>query len=54
MEEVGELSKATFEEPKGRVREEAVQVAVMACRMVLDGDNTFGPWRKAKGLDPLA
>ncbi|WP_150526448.1 hypothetical protein [Roseibium sediminis] len=53
MEEVGELSKATFEEPRSRVREEAVQVAVMACRMVLDGDCTFEPWRKSKGLDPL-
>ena len=27
MEEVGELAKATFEEPSARVRKEAVQVA---------------------------
>lgn len=53
MEEVGELAKATFEEPRDRVRAEAVQVAVMACRMVLDGDNTYEPWRTSKGLDPL-
>ncbi|AET73323.1 hypothetical protein EMVG_00037 [Emiliania huxleyi virus PS401] len=53
MEEVGELAKATFEEPRANVREEAVQVAVMAMRMVLDGDHTFDAWRASKGLDPL-
>ena len=53
VEEVGELAKATFEEPRARVRKEAVQVAVMAMRMVLDGDHTFDDWRRAKGLDPL-
>lgn len=54
VEEVGELAKATFEESAERVQEEAVQVAVMAMRMVLDGDHTFDQWRSDKGLDPLA
>lgn len=53
MEEVGELAKASFEEPRANVRKEAVQVAVMAIRMVLDGDVTLNDWRKAKGLDAL-
>ncbi len=53
VEEVGELAKATFEEPRENVRKEAVQVAVMAVRMVLDGDCTFDDWREIKGLDPL-
>lgn len=53
VEEVGELATATFEEGRGRVRKEAVQVAVMAMRMVLDGDHTFDAWRSEKGLDSL-
>ena len=53
MEEVGELAKATIEEPAANVRKEAVQVAVMAIRVVLDGDATLTDWRTAKGLDPL-
>lgn len=53
VEEVGELATATFEEGRDRVRKEAVQVAVMAMRMVLDGDHTFDSWRAEKGLDPL-
>lgn len=53
VEEVGELAKATFEEPRSNVRKEAVQVAVMAMRMVLDGDHTFDDWRRFKGLDTL-
>lgn len=53
VEEVGELATATFEEGRDRVRKEAVQVAVMAMRMVLDGDHTFDAWREGKGLDPL-
>lgn len=53
VEEVGELATATFEESRERVRKEAVQVAVMAMRMVLDGDHTFDDWRESKGLDPL-
>jgi len=54
VEEVGELATATFEEGSDRVRKEAVQVAVMAMRMVLDGDHTFDAWRQEKGLDPLS
>ncbi len=53
MEEVGELAKASFEEPSARVRKEAVQVAVMAIRVVLDGDGTLHGWRQQRGLDPL-
>lgn len=53
VEEVGELATATFEESRDRVRKEAVQVAVMAMRMVLDGDHCFDDWRAEKGLDPL-
>lgn len=53
VEEVGELATATFEESRARVRKEAVQVAVMAMRMVLDGDHTFDTWRASKGLDAL-
>lgn len=53
VEEVGELATATFEESADRVEKEAVQVAVMAMRMVLDGDHCFDSWRADKGLDPL-
>ena len=53
VEEVGELAKAAFEEPKARVRREAVQVAVMAMRVVLDGDGTLREWRRDRDLDPL-
>ncbi|WP_374327930.1 hypothetical protein [Paracoccus pantotrophus] len=53
IEEVGELATAVFEEGADRVRKEAVQVAVMAMRMILDGDHCFEPWRAEKGLDPL-
>lgn len=53
VEEVGELATATFEESAERVRKEAIQVAVMAMRMVLDGDHCFDAWRREKGLDHL-
>jgi hypothetical protein len=53
IEEVGELATATFGETRERVYQEAVQVAVMAMRMVLDGDHTFDDWRSNHGLDPL-
>lgn len=53
MEEVGELAKATFEQSRAHVRKEAVQVAVMAMRVVLDGDATLDGWRKGKRLDAL-
>lgn len=53
VEEVGELSKAMFEENRAAVRKEAIQVAVMAMRVILDGDQTLDEWRQSKGLDPL-
>lgn len=53
VEEVGELAKATFEESRAQVRKEAVQVATMAMRVVLDGDQTLDVWRESRGLDPL-
>lgn len=53
VEEVGELAKATFSESRDRVRKEAVQVAVMAIRVVLDGDSTLDEWRRLRALDPL-
>ncbi len=52
-EEVGELVKAVLDEPAANVRKEAVQTAVMAARVVLDGDGSVNDWRAAKGLDPL-
>lgn len=52
-EEVGELAKALLDEPRERVREEAIQVAVMAMRVVLDGDSSYDELRKERGLDPL-
>ena len=54
VEEVGEVATAIFEESRSNVRKEAIQVAVMACRLILDGDETYEPWRKEKGLDTLA
>lgn len=53
MEEVGEVAKATMDESRERVRKEAVQVAVMAIRLILDGDATLDEFRRSKGLDPL-
>jgi len=54
VEEVGELATAIFSESRVAVRKEAVQIAVMAIRIVLDGDCTFEPWREKHGLDPLS
>lgn len=53
VEEAGELAKAAFEEPRKNVRKEAVQTAVMAMRVVLDGDATLRLWRAGQGLDPM-
>lgn len=52
-EEAGELCTSVFEEPRSAVRKEAVQTAVMAMRVVLDGDATVRLWRAMQGLDPL-
>lgn len=53
VEEAGELVKAMLDEPAAAVRKEAVQTAVMAARIALDGDGSVREWRAAKGLDPL-
>ncbi|AGR89080.1 hypothetical protein CHA_P10126 [Pseudomonas phage CHA_P1] len=53
-EEFGELCKAVLDEPAANVRKEAVQTAVMAARIVLDGDGSVTSWRSERGLDPLA
>lgn len=52
-EEVGELCKAVLDEPKARVRAEAIQVAAMAARVALEGDPTLDAFRARKGLDKL-
>lgn len=53
VDEVIDLTKATFEQSRAAVRKEATQVAVMAMRVVLDGDQSLDSWRAARGLDPL-
>jgi len=53
VEEVGELATATFSQSRIEVRKEAVQVAAMAIRLILDGDCTFDAWRSKFKLDPL-
>lgn len=53
VEEVGELAQATFEKSRAEVRKEAIQVACMAMRVILDGDQTLDAWRAQKGLDAL-
>jgi NTP pyrophosphatase (non-canonical NTP hydrolase) len=53
-EEVGELAKAVLDEPRARVRAEAIQVAVMAIRIALEGDPTLDQVRYDRGQEPLA
>lgn len=53
-EEFGELCKAVLDESAANVRKEAVQTAVMAARVVLDGDGSVREWRAERGLDALA
>ncbi|MBS7810503.1 hypothetical protein [Roseococcus pinisoli] len=50
-EEFGELCKAMLEESAEAVWKEAVQTAVMAARVAIDGDSSVDEWRAAKGLD---
>lgn len=50
-EEVGELAKAMLDEPRHRVCEEAIQVAVMAIRVATEGDPTLDEIRKKRGAD---
>lgn len=52
-EEFGELIKAMLDESSDRVRKEAVQTAVMAARVVLDGDGSVKEWRAQQGLDQI-
>lgn len=51
IEEVGEVAKALMDEAGFRVREEAVQVAAMAVRLLLDGDTYMQMFRDEVGLD---
>lgn len=51
VEEVGEVAKALMDEAGFRVREEAVQVAAMAVRLLLDGDEYMQAFRDDVGLD---
>lgn len=51
VEEVGEVAKALMDEAGFRVREEAVQVAAMAVRLLLDGDDYMQAFRDDVGLD---
>lgn len=53
VEEVGELATAMFSQSRREVHDEAIQVAAMAMRCVLDGDFTVESWRESEGLDPL-
>lgn len=50
-EEVGELAKALLDEPRDRVRAEAVQVAVMAIRIATEGDPTLDAIRRERRAD---
>lgn len=52
-EEVGELAKSILEEPKRKVRAEAIQCAVMAIRIVLEGDPVYDEFRKKRNLEIL-
>lgn len=52
-EEFGELCTAILDEPAASARKEAIQTAVMAARVAIDGDGSVNEWRAAKGLDPL-
>lgn len=49
-EEFGELAKAMLDEDGEAVWKEAVQTAVMAARVAIDGDSSVDEWRAAKGL----
>lgn len=53
VEEVGEVGTAIMEQSRDEVKDECVQVAVMAIRLILDGDCTMNAWREKKNLDPL-
>jgi NTP pyrophosphatase (non-canonical NTP hydrolase) len=50
-EEVGELAEALMDKPWGEVRKEAVQVAAVALRVALEGDDSMLKLRAKKDLD---
>jgi hypothetical protein len=50
-EEVGKLARALMDESGQQVWKEAVQVAVMAARVAIDGDGSLDALRKKRGLD---
>lgn len=50
-EEVGELARALLEQNGSSVWEEAVQVAVMAARVAIDGDSSIDALRMERGLN---
>lgn len=52
-EEVGEVSQALLDERASQVMHEAVQVAAMAMRLVLDGDYWMNMYRASRGLEPV-
>lgn len=51
VEEVGEVSKALISESLDCVKTEAVQVAVMALRVAVEGDASFAVFRNMKHLN---
>ena len=53
VKEVGELSQAMIDHDARHVRDEAVQVAAMAMRLILDGDYWMNAYRASKGLEPV-
>lgn len=53
-EEFGELVKAVLDEAAADVRKEAVQLAAMCLRLVMDGDSSVDGWRERNGLDALS
>jgi hypothetical protein len=52
-EEFGELAKALLDDSPASIRREAVQTAVMAARVAIDGDESVDVWRSKKGLGPV-
>lgn len=50
-EEVGELAKASMDEPWENVYKEAIQVAAMAARVAIETDSSLWPIREKRGAD---
>ena len=51
IEDVGELAKALMEESPDRIRAEAIQVAVMAIRIIQEGDRDITQRRIIRGQE---